>query len=506
MWFKKIARGRPMASDESWKEKYLQEVEFADDRDRQWKEERNVLERMLVRTSLASEGQTPELDKLLAQLRKDIRGHKIDLNAWRKLQEQIDHQVAHLDELSAGVPTGAARAESEPEAGPEPKTEAESVSEPEPALVTGPAGIKSHEQDLASNNQRLRIARRVGQLLGHVIDQISLEPEAEASARALQQALLVSDDWDELREGLTHVAELVIAAVTQSKREFESFLKRLDERLDVLRQHFADQSVAQSGRISATDSLNQQIQSELEQVSLHLQASDDIGQLRQSVSRHLASIGQAVDHFRIEETEREKLLNEQLVAMQEKLTAMETHSEHMQEQIQRERVRAMTDLLTQLPNREAWQERLSFEFNRWQRYQYPLTIGVLDLDLFKRINDTYGHKAGDRVLQLVAKELRERLRSTDFVARYGGEEFVLLLPETRPEDAQLAMDNIREHVSKLPFHFSGNPVTITFSAGLAAFTSEDSEDSVFERADKAVYLAKMAGRNCVRISGDSPGA
>lgn len=483
-----------MASDESWKEKYLQELELADGRDRQWQDERNALERMLVRTSLASEGQTPELDKLLAQVRKDLRGHKIDLNAWRKLQEQIDHQVARLDELPASSAANKAPVKSVL------STETESA----PALSDMPAGSKGREHNLADNVQRLRIARRVGQLLGHVIDQISLESEAEASARALQQELLSSDDWDELREGLNRVAELVIAAVTQSQREFEAFLKRLDERLDVLRQHFADQSTAQSGRLSATDSLDQQIRSELEQVNLHLRGSDDIGQLRQSVSRHLASIGQAVDQFRIEETEREKLLTEQLVAMQEKLTAMETHSEHMQEQIQRERARAMTDLLTQLPNREAWQERLSFEFNRWQRYQYPLTVGVLDLDLFKRINDTYGHKAGDRVLQLVAKELRERLRSTDFVARYGGEEFVLLFPETRPEDALTAMDKIREHISRLPFHFSGNPVTITFSAGLAAFTSEDSEDSVFERADKAVYLAKQAGRNCVRISGSSP--
>ncbi len=489
-----------MASDESWKEKYLQEIERADDRKQQWKDERNVLERMLVRTSLASEGQTPELDKLLARLRKDLRGHKIDLDAWRKLQEQIDYQVARLDELAAGSPAGAAR--KEPETAPEPASE----PAPEPVSSAAPAVAEGSEHDLASHNQRLRIARRVGQLLGQIINQISLAPDAEASARALQQALLSSDDWDALREGLNHVAEFVIAAITQSQREFEGFLKRLDERLDVLRQHFADQSSAQSGRLSATDTLNQQIRNELEQVNQQMQATDDIGQLRQSVSRHLASIGQAVDHFRTEESEREKLLTEQLVAMQEKLTAMETHSEQMQDQIQRERARAMTDLLTQLPNREAWQERLSFEFNRWQRYQYPLTIGVLDLDLFKRINDTYGHKAGDRVLQLVAKELRERLRSTDFVARYGGEEFVLLLPETRPEDALVALNKIREHISKLPFHFSGNPVTITFSAGLAAFTSEDSEDSVFERADKAVYIAKKAGRNRVHISGSSPDA
>jgi diguanylate cyclase len=178
---------------------------------------------------------------------------------------------------------------------------------------------------------------------------------------------------------------------------------------------------------------------------------------------------------------------------------MEAHSEEMQEQVRRERERAMTDLLTQLPNREAWQERLSFEFNRWKRYQHPLTAGVMDIDFFKRVNDSYGHKAGDRVLQLVAKEIKKRLRNTDFAARFGGEEFVLLFPETRPEDALIVMDKLRAHISALPFHFGGDPVTITFSAGLTDFVPGDTEEAVFERADRALYAAKDGGRNCVKV-------
>jgi diguanylate cyclase len=174
----------------------------------------------------------------------------------------------------------------------------------------------------------------------------------------------------------------------------------------------------------------------------------------------------------------------------------------MQEQVRRERLRAMTDLLTELPNREAWQERLAFEYNRWQRYGHPLTVGVLDIDLFKRVNDSYGHKAGDRVLQLVAREFRERLRNTDFVARFGGEEFVLLFPETGPDDAQRVLDELRAHVGRLPFHFRGEPVTVTFSAGLAGLVSGDTEESVFDRADRALYQAKDNGRNRVVVSGN----
>ncbi|WP_417564929.1 diguanylate cyclase [Marinobacter sp.] len=486
-----------MASDQSWKEKYLQELESADNREKQWKAERNTLERMLVRTSLASEGQAPELDRLLVRIRKDLRKSRVDVDVWKELQDQVDRQVALLDEhqlSSEKKRSFFSRKEREPEPknGSEPQTDRE--------IASAPANTPGNDQDIEDNAQRLRIARRVGQLLGQMLSQVSLEPAAEARARGLQQSLLASNDWDELREGLNHVAELVIAAVTRSKREFEAFLKRLDERLELLREHFSAQSSAQSGRLDASENLDREIREEIERVGLHLEASDNLEDLKNSVSRHLASIGQAVGRFRTQESERERVLSEQLEAMQEKVAAMEVHSEQMQERVRKERLRAMTDLLTELPNREAWQERLAFEYNRWQRYNHPLTVGVLDIDLFKRVNDSYGHKAGDRVLQLVAREFRERLRTTDFVARFGGEEFVVLFPETEPTDARTVLDKLREHVGKLPFHFRGDPVTVTFSAGVAGFVPGDTEESVFDRADRALYQAKGAGRDRVIIS------
>jgi len=464
-----------MASEESWKGKYLQEIASADQRESQWGRERNILERMLLRTCVASEGQRPELDELLARIRTDIRKNQIEVEAWSELQAQLDQQIALLDQKPA-LAAGQVDSRTDSASGPE------------------------NGQNLEDDGQRLRIARRVGELLGRLLNQVSLETDAEAKARTLQRMLLASENWDELREGLDQVAELVITAVTRSQREFEAFLKRLDERLELLRDNFNTQYSAQTGRIDATEHLNREIQDRLERVGRDLQDSGDLGQLKQSVSQHLESIGQAVGNFRIQENEREQVLSEQLAAMQEKIAAMEAHSEQMQAQIRRERQRAMTDLLTQLPNREAWQERLSFEFNRWQRYRHPLMVGVIDIDLFKRINDAYGHKAGDRVLQLVAKELKERLRNTDFIARFGGEEFVVLLPETSAKDACTVMDKLRSHISSLPFHFRGEPVTVTFSAGLAEFMPGDSEESVFERADRALYQAKDAGRDSVCVA------
>lgn len=463
-----------MTSDQSWKEKYLQELESAEQRKKQWEAEKHALQRMLVRTSLASEGQTEELDRLLNEVRKDLRKDRLDIAKWRALQDQMDRQIALLDDPATALP------ESTPQ-----------------------QGAVGDENDLGNNQQRLRIARRVGQLVGQLLQQVTLEPVAEAQARQLQQSLLKSDDWEELRDGLNSVAELVIAAVTRGQRDFESFLKRLDERLQSLRQHFQDQSFAQAGRLDASGELDREIQQELEQIGQQVQSSGDLSGLKQSVTRHLQSIGGAVRRFREQESEREESLSHQLEAVQEKLAAVEANSEKMQERIREERARALIDLLTQLPNREAWQERLAFEYNRWQRYRHPLTIAVLDIDLFKRVNDSYGHKAGDRVLQLVARELRERLRSTDFIARFGGEEFVLLLPETTCKDARGVLDKLRGCVAELPFHFRGERVTITFSAGLAEFRDGDTEDTVFDHADRALYAAKDGGRNQVRLAADS---
>jgi len=462
-----------MASEESWKDKYLRELDEAEQKEKQWQAERNVLERMLVRTSLASEGQSDQLDDLLGQLRDDLRKQSLDVERWRGLQDEIDRQITLLDETherSKRVGTAAS---------PEPVADAHT----------------DDDLELADHSQQLRIARRVGQLLGQLLQQVSLGPKAEARARGLQKTLLGSNDWSVLRDGLDQVAELVIEAVTRSQREFEAFLKRLDERLETLRQHFSEQTEMYESRQDDTATLDREIRDELGRVGDDIANSQDLGTLKQSVSQRLEFIGNTMERFRNRELERENLLAGQLEAMQEKVAAMEAHSEQMQAQVYKERERAMTDLLTQLPNREAWQERLMFEFNRWQRYQKPLTVAVIDIDLFKKVNDSYGHKAGDRVLQLVSRELRTRLRATDFIARYGGEEFVLLLPETTVEAARAVIDKLRNRVAGLPFHFGGEPVSVTFSAGATEFREGDSVESGFDRADRALYQAKDAGRN-----------
>ncbi len=161
---------------------------------------------------------------------------------------------------------------------------------------------------------------------------------------------------------------------------------------------------------------------------------------------------------------------------------------------------AHTDPLTQVLNRRALTVRLASELERARRYDSVLTLLMVDLDHFKKVNDTYGHLVGDEVLREVATLLQNEVRSVDVVARYGGEEFVAVLPETSLAGAMIFAERIREHVAATPFASSlVEPLRLTASIGVSSYPSAtiSTVDDLFARADEALYRAKADGRNRV---------
>ncbi len=155
------------------------------------------------------------------------------------------------------------------------------------------------------------------------------------------------------------------------------------------------------------------------------------------------------------------------------------------------------DALTGLRNRLEFHEMLGRERRRATRYGRPLAVALLDLDHFKRLNDTFGHGAGDLVLQGVAQLLESSVRGADFVFRHGGEEFAVLLPETSPEDAFAVVQRLRERFAEGALPGLETYGIVTLSAGVATLEGDESVDSILARADSALYEAKRAGRNRV---------
>jgi diguanylate cyclase (GGDEF)-like protein len=161
---------------------------------------------------------------------------------------------------------------------------------------------------------------------------------------------------------------------------------------------------------------------------------------------------------------------------------------------------ATTDALTQVANRRHFEQRLADEFQRWKRYKHPLTLVMVDVDHLKKVNDTYGHPVGDKVLVHVAAAIRASTRSTDFVARFGGEEFAILTPETPATSADVVAERIRDTIAKRTAERAepeGIPA-VTASLGLASTDAEiESAEDLVRRADEALYRAKREGRNRV---------
>ena len=163
--------------------------------------------------------------------------------------------------------------------------------------------------------------------------------------------------------------------------------------------------------------------------------------------------------------------------------------------------RLMTvDGLTQVFNRRYFNEALEREFNRSRRYARALSLIVFDIDHFKRINDTYGHLAGDGVLRQIAGAVKQRLRRDDIFARIGGEEFGVLLPEISLDGARTTADKIRKIIEALPLKHERHVLSCTVSLGVATIADADAtHEDLYKRADERLYDAKSSGRN--RVAG-----
>ena len=163
---------------------------------------------------------------------------------------------------------------------------------------------------------------------------------------------------------------------------------------------------------------------------------------------------------------------------------------------------ATTDSLTGLLNRREFFSLAEREFERFQRYRRLLAAIMLDIDTFKTINDRHGHQAGDLVIQTVAEHCRKQLRKVDLAARYGGDEVVILLPETDLHGASGVAQRLLEAIQQSPLAFGEHLLKISISAGVAAGNGTSSLAALLHRADQALYEAKQAGRNRIKINAE----
>lgn len=341
------------------------------------------------------------------------------------------------------------------------------------------------------------IAHHVEYTLLNLLTDLPLPEQHQQAAELIRERILAGLNMYELVPVLEDLAVLMLAIADVSQHEFEGYLKQLNERLESFQGSLQEAQNGHDDSSLAARELDHQLREQVSGLNSSVQEATDLRSLKDVVESRLSGLLGTLQAHQEKREDHERNITEHLHTLVARVAKMEQEAIGFQEHIEKQRQRSLLDTLTGIPNRAAWNERLELEVARWQRYGGELLLVVIDIDLFKRINDDFGHLAGDRVLKIIAKILSKRLRQTDFMARFGGEEFALLMPATTLESGMRLVNALRASVEACPFHFKGQRVVITLSAGVCAFTANDQAEQVFERADQALYRAKRAGRNCV---------
>lgn len=348
--------------------------------------------------------------------------------------------------------------------------------------------------ELASFQQNEYLMQRIDELLDNSPVPMRFHQQKTALKRRVKASSSDKSFNKVIDSAIALLMDIKDYAVSEQKG-IEGFLTNLAAQLNEIEQQA--ELVGSSNRLSMDhrQQLNLDMNRRVDSIKDCADQAEELTSLKTLTSEHLDRLMlQLLAHKQVED-ERQQLAEQKIAEMTEKLQALESETEALRIKLKLEHDRALCDALTGLPNRLAYKDRVEMEANRWKRYRAPLSLAIWDIDFFKRINDSYGHKAGDKTLALVGQLLLNNCRSTDFVARYGGEEFVMLMPSTQASQALEMAENIRDMIQHCGFNHNGETIDLTLSCGICEFAESDQYDDVFVRADKALYQAKLNGRN-----------
>jgi diguanylate cyclase len=329
-----------------------------------------------------------------------------------------------------------------------------------------------------------------------LIDHLVMPAESQDLAHAIREHLLRGDlDWEQGLEAVSQFIGDISRRTQQEKSDLEGFLRQLTQRLGELDQHLRGAESERKASVQGVRDLDSAVMAHVSGIESSAREADSLVDLRQTIQHRLDGIREHLDDYRQQEARRQARLEEELNTVTARLRVVEEETMQLRTNLEESQHQSLFDPLTGVGSRLAYEERLAQDYASFNRHGTPLSMIIVDIDRFKQVNDTYGHKAGDRALALIARVIKQLLRESDFIARYGGEEFIVLLPHTPAEAISGIADKLRAAIESTNFHNSGVRVPITVSAGYVTFRENEKPEEAFERCDRALYRAKRDGRN-----------
>jgi diguanylate cyclase len=474
------------------RQKYLDALTELEAGQARWGKLETTLRLLIGRLCLAARGRAEPLDGELRKVSELVRGRSENMEIEARL-EPLSRAIAALDDDASGIvglmlprPGGSISPGAAAQFGP--------AANCEPVSPGG--GPDTSTADLEGRDARVQA------VIVSVLERLARLPELRPALGDLFERSKGVVSAEEFAEGLERIARLVgeqRASLMRERREIEELLQQMDARLEEIANHLAGEAADQKNAQTSSQQLDLLVMNEVRSLNSDVQRAEDLGALRNRVRDRLELISSHLQEFRTREGVRVCAQLDRTQRMRIRVGDLEREIHGLHKSLQEEQSLRMIDALTGIPNRAAYDDRIRHEFMRWQRESTPVSVLAWDIDLFKDINDAYGHSAGDKVLRVIAQHLAHHVRGTDFVARYGGEEFVMILIGTAAEQALQAADKMRVGIASMGFHFHNKPVAVTASCGITTFRGDDTPETIFDRADRALYRAKDGGRNCCRI-------
>lgn len=506
-----------MSEEAQWRDRYLKIAEQLDENDAKCKAAESDLLRLIGRLCVACQGLDPMLDPHLKKLRKAVRDgmdESLQMQAQAIGDALIQAQEDRVDtdlvsRLLSHSPLSNSVQKKVCKQWRNLAAEPGKVNDDQVRKLAVQVFPRAAGQENGNNKGILgRLLHRGGdvdpnQMLRDLLIALKWPAIMQSEVKGLASKLKDDAPEDAWVSVVKRISELAVKAFEQAHQDAEAagaFLSQLSERLLSIDEYMAGEGERRRESQESGQRLGTAVSDEVGGLSASMHASEGLEELRDQVTQALDRIqGHVTEHLHAE-MERNGQAEDQADLMAKQLEELQRETFDLRRQVAQSYQQALTDALTGLPNRRAYEERATQELARWRRFKEPLALVVWDVDDFKKINDVFGHKAGDRALAVIAHTLQERVREADFIARYGGEEFVLLLSGSDQEGALAAAEAMRQAVERAGLHSHNKPVKITLSGGLAMLEGDETIEALFERADEAMYKAKKAGKNQVVVA------
>ncbi|PKI16923.1 GGDEF domain-containing protein [Colwellia sp. 12G3] len=314
---------------------------------------------------------------------------------------------------------------------------------------------------------------------------------------AIKKKLLADQSSDEVLSHLIEIFDVIVADFRDEQSSAESFLTCLSATLTKVQSAVKETIASQKSSQLENDKINHKLQNQLTDMTGSVEKALSLNQVKEDIHEKLQCIASTLEQKSTFEQKNHQQLADKLNDMSAKVELLEKQSKVFEEKLADQQKKSMQDALTKLANRAAFDEFFAKAMVRFHHEPFELALVVIDIDDFKKINDTYGHTAGDKTLQVIANSIIKNVNKGVFVGRYGGEEFVLIYSKTNEEALTADLNLLNKYVTRLPFKFKSNKVSITLSIGATHIKSDDNIHTAFERADQAMYKAKKQGKNQV---------